>query len=270
MRRLWPWLVLGLVVPEEEPVKKNFQPYPQITNQNFIRQYVDAHNNFRTKVQPTASNMLYMTFDLALAKIAREWGKKCIFEYNPVNNIHPEYAFRPFGENMYRTPARSKPFDPAIPISVFHDEVIYYNYSSNTCEMICRHYLQVVWANTYKVGCAVIRCRQSQDGRRNSATFVCNYGPSMEVGIQPYKPGRPCSKCPGDRCQNRLCRNSEREKVNNRYSRWHPTSKFKFICDDFCIAVAVLRPLLMFVAFVAVYILKLHYPGLVFNTRVGY
>ncbi|XP_033018553.1 glioma pathogenesis-related protein 1-like, partial [Lacerta agilis] len=187
----------------------------------------------------------YETFDLALAKIAREWGKKCIFEHNPIKNIHPKHEFRPFGETMYRTPAKSNPFDPAIPISKFHDQVIYYNYSSNTCEMLCKDYLQVscifrssdcqpffylqkqkhlkvthfsgtfitpkiteiiVSANTYKVGCAVIFCRQSQDGRRNSATFVCNYGPSMKVGVQPYKPGRPCSNCPeGDKCQNRLC-----------------------------------------------------------------
>ncbi|XP_034983769.2 glioma pathogenesis-related protein 1-like [Zootoca vivipara] len=172
---------------------------------------------------------------------------------------------------MYRAPAKSKSFDPAIPISVFHAQVLYYNYSSNTCEMLCKHYLQIVSANTYKVGCAVIFCRKSQDGRRRSVTFVCNYGPSMKVGVRPYKPGTSCSNCPeGDKCHNRLCRNPKRDEVNNRYSQWNPSNEFEFRCDDFCIAVVLLRLLLMFVAFAAVYVLKLRYPDLVFNTRVGY
>ncbi|XP_061495699.1 GLIPR1-like protein 1 [Rhineura floridana] len=264
MRRFWQWVVLGLAVVEGMRGKK-FPTYPKITNRTFINQYLDAHNNYRCGVQPTASNMLYMTFDLALARIARAWGQKCIFAHNPNTKVHPEPKFRPCGENIWKGSASSQPFNVAGPISAFYNEVKYYTLSTHQCTKVCGHYTQVVWSASYKVGCAVVFCSRMKDGGRNVLLLVCNYAPAGNyVGVRPYKQGESCSECPkGDTCQKQLCRNPEREKENSkRYSRWYPPFEFRIICDGSCIAVAILRPLFMFLAFATVYYLQLRYPGL--------
>lgn len=49
---------------------------PDIENEDFIRDCVRMHNKFRSEVNPRATNMLYMTWDPALAQIAKAWAKK--------------------------------------------------------------------------------------------------------------------------------------------------------------------------------------------------
>ncbi|XP_053262644.1 GLIPR1-like protein 1 [Podarcis raffonei] len=266
MRRFWPCaVVLGLLAVEGVRGAQKFATYPKITNKTFIDEYINAHNEHRSKVQPSASNMLFMSFDLGLAKIARAWGRKCIFGHNPNRKVHPETKYQPFGENIWRGSASSQPFNAAAAINAFNSEVQYYTYDAHTCSKVCGHYTQVVWADSYKVGCAIVYCSRATDGEMNVLHFVCNYAPAGNYrGVRPYKKGSPCSECPeGDTCQNQLCRNSERDKERSEnYKRWNPPYDFHITCDESCIAVAVLRPLLMFVAFAVVYYLKLRYPGL--------
>ncbi|XP_053262641.1 GLIPR1-like protein 1 [Podarcis raffonei] len=261
----WPRVALALVALEAASGRS----FPSIRNRTFINQYLDTHNNYRRGVNPPASNMLYMTFDLALARIARAWAQKCIVMHNPTDMVHPDPKFRPFGENIWAVTGYKYPFDPAGPIEDFYDEVKYYTYNTHKCTRVCGHYTQVVWANTYKIGCAIVHCPASTNSKgaktKNFSYFVCTYGPPGNyAGVRPYKAGAPCSQCPkGDTCQKKLCRNPEREKENSiRYSRWYPPFESRIICDESCIAVAILRPLLMFLAFAAVYYLKLCYPGL--------
>nr|CAD7194956.1 unnamed protein product [Timema douglasi] len=55
------------------------------------------------------------------------------------------------------------------------------------------HYTQVVWANTYQVGCGYIKY---QVGSTTYNYVVCNYGPSGNyVGQELYKTGAACSQC---------------------------------------------------------------------------
>uniref|UniRef100_A0A8C5LDT5 SCP domain-containing protein n=1 Tax=Jaculus jaculus TaxID=51337 RepID=A0A8C5LDT5_JACJA len=57
----------------------------------------------------------------------------------------------------------------------------------------------VVWADSYKVGCAVQFCP-------NVAHFICNYGPGGNYPTWPYSRGATCSACPkDDKCLNNLC-----------------------------------------------------------------
>ncbi|XP_066490372.1 GLIPR1-like protein 2 [Tiliqua scincoides] len=121
----------------------------------------------------------------------------------------------------------------------------------------------IVWDTTYKLGCAVVFCHNL--GRhKNIENFVCNYGPAGNNPRRPYETGQPCSACSeGDMCENKLCRNSQRDNDNSkRYTRWFPPWEHRVICDQSCIAVLVLRPSLLFLAFVAAYCLQQYYPGL--------
>ncbi|MQL74780.1 hypothetical protein Taro_007146 [Colocasia esculenta] len=66
---------------------------------------------------------------------------------------------------------------------MWENEKQYYDYASNSCigEQVCRHYTQVVWADTKRVGCGHAKCDNGVD------IVVCNYDPSGNVGIQwPY------------------------------------------------------------------------------------
>lgn len=60
---LWLWLFfLQVLVPGGVRGPKRPRPrvYPQITNRTFIRQYLGAHNRLRSRVDPPASDMLYV------------------------------------------------------------------------------------------------------------------------------------------------------------------------------------------------------------------
>ncbi|XP_015746646.2 glioma pathogenesis-related protein 1-like [Python bivittatus] len=268
MRSLWWWGVAGLVSLLLGEAGGKFPPLPAITNRTFIKQYIDIHNRFRSGVSPSASNMLYMTFDLALARIARAWANKCVWKHNPIQRYHPDRKFKPTGENMWLGSASRKPFNPEGPIKSFHNEIKYYTFATHKCTKVCGHYTQVVWAASYKVGCAIVFCPYMDGKKKNNNILVCNYGPAGNyAGVRPYKEGRPCSNCPkGDTCKDNLCRNPERDKENSkRYSRWYPPFESRIICDPSCIAVAVLRPLLMFLAFAVVYYLQIQYPSLSFS-----
>ncbi|KAH9797022.1 Pathogenesis-related protein 1 [Citrus sinensis] len=68
-------------------------------------------------------------------------------------------------------------------VKLWVDERPKYNYNSNTCVGgECRHYTQVVWRNSVRLGCARVKCNN------NRGTFViCSYDPPGNVaGKRPY------------------------------------------------------------------------------------
>ncbi|KAM4676039.1 uncharacterized protein O3C94_008681 [Discoglossus pictus] len=101
-------------------------------------------------------------------------------------------------------------------VNEWASEVKNYSFEDNICipHQQCGHYTQVVWANSYKVGCARSLCK-------DTLNVVCNYGPAGNVENQwPYSAGSPCTGCySNDSCNNNLCINSKREelKVNVKY-----------------------------------------------------
>ncbi|XP_054843737.1 glioma pathogenesis-related protein 1-like [Eublepharis macularius] len=263
--RLWLPAVLGFLALREPSDQAAFRPlpgaYPSITNETFIKQCLDAHNKHRSQVQPSAANMLYMTWDIALARTARAWANRCVFKHNPYRKSHPDPSFWLIGENLWMSSAVRRHFDPTGAIAAWNSEVTNYMYDYHKCTGVCGHYTQVVWDASYKLGCAIVFCRKMHQSN-NIEYFVCNYGPGGNFPRRPYMQGKSCSRCPqGDSCENNLCRNHERDKVK-RYTRWYPPFEHRIVCDESCIALAVLRPLLMFLAFGAVYYLQQRYPNL--------
>ncbi|KFQ76733.1 GLIPR1-like 2, partial [Phoenicopterus ruber ruber] len=205
------------------------------------------------------------TWDAALARTARAWANKCIFKHNVClskkHQCHPN--FTSVGENIWV--GNHQIFYVADAIKSWYNEVKFYIFAVHKCTKVCGHYLQVVSAYSYKVGCAVTLCKEVA-GIRNAANFVCNYSPSGNFPRRPYMEGKPCGNCTKeDTCENKLCRNPERDKIIS-YSRWHPPWEYSIVCDEACITVVVLRPSLMFLAFVAVYFIKKHFTNMHMST----
>ncbi|XP_072212472.1 glioma pathogenesis-related protein 1-like [Excalfactoria chinensis] len=258
-------------------------PLPDIEDAKFIEDCVRIHNDFRSKVNPPASNMLRMSWDPALAKSAKAWAKKCMFKHNIYLKIpqkmHP--TFTPIGENIWTGTATI--FSVRLALTDWFNEVRNYDFNTRHCTDKCGHYTQVVWATSYKVGCAVHFCHtiHNLQGFNKVAHFVCDYGPAGNYPTKPYKAGRPCSECRNDQCVGNLCVNAEREKLLS-YANWYPdwdtqpqppqpqppqprppqppvprppaprppahtppAGQPHSYCDHYCVAVLILRPLFL-------------------------
>ncbi|NXA42803.1 GLIP1 protein, partial [Eudromia elegans] len=233
-------------------------PLPDITDAKFIRDCVTTHNDFRSKVNPPASNMLRMSWDPALAKTAKAWAKKCQFKHNiylkKPGKVHP--TFTPVGENIWTGTATFFSVDGAL--SDWFNEIQSYDFNTNSCSDQCGHYTQVVWATSYKVGCAVHFCDTVEyfPGLLKAAHFVCNYGPG-NYPTKPYKVGRSCSGCSNDKCANNLCGKTKGKKKEKLLinKRQPPTS-----CDSYCLSVSILRPLFLVLSAGGVLLVQQWYP----------
>ncbi|XP_049866500.1 serotriflin-like [Pectinophora gossypiella] len=164
------------------------------------------HNFFRTKVQPTAANMLLMSWHPAAAHQAQRYAEKCRFleHNNPQEN--QVYPLGTCGQNLFvaaqKTPwffavkswfMEYQNFTYGVPIHNFHE---------------VGHYTQVVWATSHKVGCGIAHCLGGPWGQFYN--YVCHYCPAGNVQPRmefPYKPGRPCADCPDHCIGGALCTN---------------------------------------------------------------
>uniref|UniRef100_UPI00398ED4E0 glioma pathogenesis-related protein 1-like n=1 Tax=Pristiophorus japonicus TaxID=55135 RepID=UPI00398ED4E0 len=225
-----------------------------IDNKDFIKECIQRHNFYRSQVNPPASNMLYMSWDRILAKAALEWSKNCVFKHNTDLKVHGKLhpVFTSVGENIYVTSGSTLNVSRAI--TNWYNEVIHYDYASQRCTKVCGHYTQLVWASSYKVGCAVHSCPSGIAGFHNgaSAIFVCDYGPPGNYPTRPYLKGKECSECFKDHCENKLCRNKTLEMSGDSDS----------LCDHFCVAVLVIRPLSLLLIATGVYVVKQKYPSM--------
>ncbi|XP_043964752.1 GLIPR1-like protein 1 [Gambusia affinis] len=256
---LWIVLVLDLGV--------SAVTLPKITDENFIAECVEEHNKARSAVSPPANNMLYMSWDEALAITARAWAKQCNDRHNvhlkEAGNMHP--MFTSVGENIWTGPLDKYSVKNAIQKWV--DEVKHYSYKEDRCTAVCDHYRQVVWAQSYKVGCAVVHCpRGIKNFDRKGAIFVCNYSPGGDIdGIQPYATtGKPCSGCKGE-CKNKLCRSPEREsrKSYNWAPRWDTASlKSSAAPYNSFLDILIMRPIALILICIPVYAVHYCYPNL--------
>ncbi|XP_043823625.1 GLIPR1-like protein 1 [Dromiciops gliroides] len=261
-RRLpWLWaLILGLVATAPSPDLQS--QIPPITDPKFIEDCVKTHNELRSQVSPASGNMRYMTWDEALAKTARGWARKCVFQHNihigKKHACHP--VFKNVGENLWMGTLSNHV--PQSAINAWYNETKYYDLGSNSCTKVCGHYTQVVWATTYKVGCALKLCPNL--GKR-IAIFLCNYAPPGNmVGRRPYLKETACGACEeGDICENELCKNTVRDKILS-YPYWNPSWEVprRFSCNPYCQFYLPIRLIGMVLAVLGVFIVQIKYPSL--------
>ncbi|XP_063761776.1 glioma pathogenesis-related protein 1 isoform X2 [Eleginops maclovinus] len=230
------------------------------TTEKFITGCVEEHNKARSSVIPPALDMLFMTWDEGLAITAAAWARNCLFEHNThleeVRRVHP--TFSSVGENIWVGYPPSH-FNVVRAIQSWVNEKQVYNYDQNTCSGVCGHYTQVVWASSYKVGCAVQLCpggvKKTSFSSKEGAIFVCNYATAGNVrGRQPYKRGSGCLGCEGT-CVDNLCRSPDRDSQKS-YTwspDWDPAN------SDY--VPVIVRPLALVFTFIVALAVHYFYPN---------
>ena len=139
-----------------------------INAQNTPQDYIDAHNRARAQV-----GVGRMTWDPKLATYARNYISGL------VRSCRLVHSGGPYGENLAGS---SGDLTGTAAVKLWVDEKPKYNYNSNSCVGgECRHYTQVVWRNSVRLGCAKAKCN-------NGGTIIsCNYDPRGNyVNQRPY------------------------------------------------------------------------------------
>ena len=166
------------------------------------------HNEVRSDVTPTSSNMMIIACDDELAETAQQYSRNCVYEHS--QGIITS-KFNKIGENLYISSNEVTPKNVLNEaIKNWEEEMKDYNISSNECTNVCGHYTQLVWNSTYAVGCGLTTCPNIQVGNEQwslAQLVVCQYGPAGNFNNKrPYQVGKPCSACPSDySCKNNLC-----------------------------------------------------------------
>ncbi|KAI9120338.1 hypothetical protein K1719_007371 [Acacia pycnantha] len=143
---------------------------PQISDaQDSPQDYVNAHNAARSQV-----GVGPISWDKKLASYARNYLSRFS------NSCQMVHSRGPYGENL----AKATPdLTGTAAVNLWVGEKKFYNHDSNSCNGgECRHYTQVVWRNSVRVGCAKVKCDN------NGGTLVsCNYDPRGNyIGQRPY------------------------------------------------------------------------------------
>ncbi|XP_019124296.2 serotriflin [Larimichthys crocea] len=160
---------------------------------------LNKHNTLRRNVQPAASDMLKMSWDDEAAANALRWAKGCSMNHSLESDR--TISGSGCGENLYQA-SHMNPWSDAI--QAWYDEIKDWRYGEgSTNGGVVGHFTQVVWAESYKIGCALAHCPNSE----YKYFYVCQYCPPGNYQFaRPYETGPPCGACPGN-CENGLCTN---------------------------------------------------------------
>lgn len=126
-------------------------------------QFLAAHNEARSVIGQTR-----LSWDARLARYAKLYGRQRRRDCTMVHSNGP------YGENIFWGSGSS--WTPSQVVASWVSERRWYQHRTNTCSKgkECGHYTQIVWNNTRRVGCAMVRC----SGRRGGVFVVCNYDPA--------------------------------------------------------------------------------------------
>ena len=192
---------------------------------------VDAHNEVRRAVSPSAANMMEVKWSDCLANVGSNYLETCpgIITHNPnaraqAQAMNCEGSEQFVGENLYWT-SRSTVPDVTVATTAWANEKSDYNYVTG-CSLgeVCGHYTQMIWYNSYLVGCAQIN--QSPCGE-SGTTIICNYAIGGNiVGSPPYTEGQACSQCAtsSPNCNEDLCSINAPTMPNNNTAATEPNA----------------------------------------------
>ncbi|XP_046458400.1 venom allergen 3 homolog [Daphnia pulex] len=177
---------------------------------------LSVHNDYRRKVaqgletqgspgpQPPASNMRELKWDQELAVMAAAHAQQCVFQHDSCRNV-PRFQV---GQNIYISSSSDNNLgtsDWNAAVTEWYNEVKDMNttYAASfprSPPNVIGHYTQVVWADTYLVGCAVAYYQSTAEFGPDfsyNRFYVCNYGPTGNwLGSAVYKQGTAGSACP--------------------------------------------------------------------------
>lgn len=162
------------------------------------------HNTYRQKVK----NALYMhkvTWDDEVAMVAKKWAENCNLNHDQISARFIPGRFS-VGQNIAMGAANSKRNWTSI-VDLWYNEKSSFTYGGSNQLGQVGHYTQLVWADTYLVGCGFALCG-------NTPFYVCDYGPSGNIGQhdRPYQSGTSTGlldcggiSCYGDRKLTQSC-----------------------------------------------------------------
>ncbi|XP_038018256.1 peptidase inhibitor 16-like isoform X2 [Motacilla alba alba] len=158
---------------------------------------LDEHNKYRSQVSPPAKAMMKMTWDTDLEVGAQSYAEKCKWDHNgSLGRL-----------NLFAT---ASALDVKLAIEEWNGEEKFYNVTASECVpgQSCDNYIQVIWAETTRVGCGS-SCCEKIDGIETESMhlLVCNYYPGSNIKEKkPYREGPSCEMCPRSTvCVNNLC-----------------------------------------------------------------
>lgn len=127
-----------------------------------------AHNQVRASV-----GVAPLVWSPELSRYAQDWANQLA-----ANNCQLAHRpNRPYGESLFWT---SSGATAQYVVDFWAAESANYDIETNSCNGICGHYTQIVWATTTHVGCGMAACGSQQ-------VWVCNYDPPGNLyGQKPY------------------------------------------------------------------------------------
>ncbi|KAJ9180988.1 hypothetical protein P3X46_009165 [Hevea brasiliensis] len=136
--------------------------------QNSPQDYLNAHNAARARV-----GVGPIRWDNKVAAYAQNYANKRKGDCRLVHSVGP------YGENLAWS---SGDLTGSAAVKMWVDERPHYDYNSNSCVGgECRHYTQVVWQNSVRLGCAKVSCNSG------GTIISCNYDPPGNYVTQrPY------------------------------------------------------------------------------------
>ncbi|KAG8177961.1 hypothetical protein JTE90_014704 [Oedothorax gibbosus] len=164
-----------------------------------------------------AADMLEMEWDAELAAVAQKYANQCRYKHDKANcrqvgnfNVGQNLAIQTL-TGGHTAPQPDWNFAVSIwysEIGYFHEKDIYPFNLPTGAEY--RHFSQVNWATSFRVGCGYVLYKSGQDITSQVLTrlYVCNYGPAGNVyGDSVWKKGQFCSACPINSCCGSSCSN---------------------------------------------------------------
>lgn len=162
----------------------------------------------RNALLPFAQNMQKLQWDSKLEEVAQLWANQCVWQHN--SDRQSEYnALSPtssqgeqlsnsesVGENIaYNASSSLKSANIEQALNGYNNWVDEGNdwafgriSDAQTCRGVCGHFTQIIWANTYKVGCAVNFCEAGTLSSLPATYLVCNYASAGNFTSQsPYQ-----------------------------------------------------------------------------------
>jgi len=177
---------------------------------------LNAHNWFRNQIAlqtntigpklPFAKNMIQMYWSEAIAAKAQMWANNCNFQHSTSTyRRQPDF---PVGENLYESSSsgnyQNMNWNKAV--NAWFTEIKDFGGKSvdsmSSGGPVTGHFSQVIWANSYLVGCGFAHHLK---GNWYSSLYVCQYGPVGNVIGQPIyqsSPTRVCVCPDGTGCSN--------------------------------------------------------------------
>jgi pathogenesis-related protein 1 len=121
------------------------------------QEMLDLHNAIRAE-----TNLPPLQWSSRLAEYSQAWANTLL-----AKNLSMHNPNSPYGENIFINGPGSTPSQV---IEQWASELTDYSYRTNSCKSDCGHYVQIVWRDSAKVGCAVAR-------GENREIWVCSYDP---------------------------------------------------------------------------------------------